>query len=384
MSKLGSKEEILSAIQLHFENIQSGNLTADAMESLVELTRELHERALILRYKSYEEKVFGLTSTSKGSTGADTDMEAAGAGAEPAISGSEQDEPAGAAAEPVETQHSMGFEEVETALLAAEQSIPVEEPVFDFDMFEKAEAASAQAEQPFPVEIQQDAPTQDQQDPEPATAEDHSADAGNESAGLAENKPASNSPQPSEPISAAEASEKQQDIEIPRTEAEQIANEIEESDATVSEQMPANSQPVENIRKEEENQAEIPLPEELAIMNEPVIPEEKPREFQQEENDMFRRLSNTGTSDNSLGSRLAATKLHTLAGAFGLNEKLQCIRELFKGSSEAFNQAIETLDQQENFGAAKRILAQFAQQNSWNLESNLTAEFIQKVERRFL
>jgi hypothetical protein len=79
-----------------------------------------------------------------------------------------------------------------------------------------------------------------------------------------------------------------------------------------------------------------------------------------------------------------SSKLQTLVGCFGLNDKLQCIRELFQGSSESFNQAIDQLDNQPDFSAAKRVLAQYAQQYSWDLESNLTAEFIQKVERRYL
>jgi hypothetical protein len=97
--------------------------------------------------------------------------------------------------------------------------------------------------------------------------------------------------------------------------------------------------------------------------------------------DIFNRYSNT--SDDSLSARLSASKLQTLVGSFGLNDKLQCIRELFGGSSEAFNQSINQLDNQTDFTAAKRVLDQLAQQFSWDLESNLTAEFIQKVERRY-
>lgn len=352
MSKLGSKEEILAAIQTHFEHIQSGSLTADGMESLVELTRELHERALILRYKAYEEKVLGVRTVPADPEPEET--EAATAETVPAETAAEtisqpESEPA---------QHSLGFEAVEAEILQAEPPIPAEEPVFDFDMFEKAEANIFT---PEPVAE------------EPAVEE-----------------PVAETPV-SEPAAEAPAPEV---ISTPSQEAQAIADEIEESPVTVSQQMPIaeeNSEPVNiftpytpapNPEPTPEPQAEMPLPEELAIMNEPVIIPEKPQ-VQQEDNDMFKRFSNNGGSDDSLGSRLMSTKLTTLVGAFGLNEKLQCIRELFKGSSEAFNNAIETLDQQENFAAAKRILAQYAQQNSWNLESNLTAEFIQKVERRY-
>ncbi len=352
MSKLGSKEEIIAAIQSHFENIQSGALTADDMESLVELTRELHERALILRYKSYEEKVFGVRPQA-----ATEEIE------QPADEEAPAEEPEETVSEAPETaQHSMGFEEIETEMLQAEAMPIPDEPVFDFDMFEKAEADIF-----TPLSETESTTSTSSADHESNETDANNADA--------------------EPVTA--------DVQPVETEAQQIANEIEESPVTVSEKMPIAdtpqetepvrdeqpSAPVQETPAPEETEPEMPLPEELAIMNEPVIIPEKPA---QAESDIFSKV-NTAPVEDSLSARLVSnTKLHTLAGAFGLNEKLQCIRELFKGSSEAFNQAIETLDQQDNFASAKRVLAQYAQQNSWNLESNLTAEFIQKVERRFL
>lgn len=352
MSKLGSKEEILAAIQTHFEQIQSGSLTADGMESLVELTRELHERALILKYKAYEEKVFGVRTVTADPE-PETTEETVSTEAAPEVVPEPEPEP---------VQHALGFEAIEAEILQAEPPIPAEEPVFDFDMFEKAEANIFT--------------------PEPMAEE-----------------PAAQEPAAETPVSEPEAEMPAPEIiSTPSQEAQAIADEIEESPVTVSQQMPIaeeNSEPVNiftpytetpaptpTAEPTPEPQAEMPLPEELAIMNEPVIIPEKPP-VQQEDSDMFKRFSSNSGSDDSLGSRLMSSKLTTLVGAFGLNEKLQCIRELFKGSSEAFNNAVETLDQQENFAAAKRVLAQYAQQNSWNLESNLTAEFIQKVERRY-
>lgn len=338
MSKFGSKEDILSAIQSLFDNIQSGRLSADEMESLVELTRELHERSLILRYKSYEEKIFGtqpetfetiLEKTSAQETKpAVTPETVVEITPEPTLI--PEPTPVVEEEEIIEEAHSIGFEQVEEEILLAEAAPIQENPVFDFDMFEKAE------EEIFTPEIAEEK-IEETIIPEVTIV-----------------------PEISETIETSET--KPTEVEEVQP-APQIS--FEEPAAPV----------VQEIAKEE-----IPLPEELAIMNEPVIvPEPEPR--YEEQPDIFRKSTR---SDDSLSSRLMSSKLETLVGAFGLNEKLQCIRELFKGSSEAFNQAIETLDQQESFANAKRVLAQYAQQNSWDLESNLTAEFIQKVERRFL
>ncbi len=290
MSKFGSKEEILSSIQALFENIQSGSLTADEMESLVELTRELHERALILRYKSYEEKIFGIAPTK-----VEVQIEET----------FEEMEAATEVEEISEEPHILSFEEVEEEILEHEKEEVVnDEPVFDFDMFEKAE--------------------EDIFSPEMVI----------------------------EPTPELEATIFEEPI------LEEVHTEPEISETTADESFEVESTP---IFSEPE-----PIEEPVAEVN----------------TDIFNRYSSN--TDDSLSARLMASKLQTLVGSFGLNDKLQCIRELFKGSSEAFNQAIEQLDNQADFSAAKRILAQFAQQYSWDLESNLTAEFIQKVERRYL
>lgn len=291
MSKFGSKEEILSSIQVLFENIQSGSLTADEMESLVELTRELHERALILRYKSYEEKIFGIAVPQ-----VEVQIEET----------IEEIEVAVEVEEISEEPHILSFEEVEEEILEHEkQEVVNDEPVFDFDMFEKAE------EEIFAPEM----------------------------------------------------------IIEPTIEIEE-SNIFEEP-----------------IEEEIQSEPEVLAPiadDTFEVESTPIFIEPEPivEPAPEVNTDIFNRYSNT--TDDSLSSRLMSGKLQTLVGSFGLNDKLQCIRELFAGSSEAFNQAIEQLDNQADFTAAKRVLAQFAQQFSWDLESNLTAEFIQKVERRYL
>jgi hypothetical protein len=288
MSKFGSKEEILSSIQALFENIQSGSLTADEMESLVELTRELHERALILRYKSYEEKIFGIAPTN-----VEVQMEET----------FEEMEAAAEVEEISEEPHILSFEEVEEEILEHEkQEVVNDEPVFDFDMFEKAE----------------------------------------------------------------------EDIFSP----EMVIEPTPELEPTIF-----NEPSVEEVYAEPE--ISEPIAEEtFEVESTPIFSEPETTVESEVNTDIFNRYSSN--SDDSLSSRLMSSKLQTLVGSFGLNDKLQCIRELFKGSSEAFNQAIEQLDNQADFSAAKRVLAQYAQQYSWDLESNLIAEFIQKVERRYL
>lgn len=86
----------------------------------------------------------------------------------------------------------------------------------------------------------------------------------------------------------------------------------------------------------------------------------------------------------SLGDRLGASKLETLKGAIGLNDKLQFIAELFNGDSDAFNASINELDQQNSNEEARKLLSQIAAKHEWNEESPLVEEFARLIERRYV
>jgi hypothetical protein len=95
---------------------------------------------------------------------------------------------------------------------------------------------------------------------------------------------------------------------------------------------------------------------------------------------VYKRLTN---EDNSLAARLMAVRLETLKGAFGFNERLQIIQELFDGSNDDFTKAIERLDTLNSKNEARNIVSTYAHQYAWDKDSNLALEFIQKVERRY-
>lgn len=87
--------------------------------------------------------------------------------------------------------------------------------------------------------------------------------------------------------------------------------------------------------------------------------------------------------NESIGERLGASKLHTLKGAIGLNDKLQFIGELFAGDTDQFNKTIDALDQQPSNLDARKTLSQVAAKNGWDQESPLVEEFAKLIERRY-
>ena len=91
----------------------------------------------------------------------------------------------------------------------------------------------------------------------------------------------------------------------------------------------------------------------------------------------------TKVHDDSLMSKLGASKLDTLQGAIGLNDKMQFISELFDGSSDLFHEAIEKLDTQQNNEKARLYLSEIAVKQNWEAEDPLVEEFVRILDRRY-
>lgn len=60
MANLQSFEKKLENVHNLIAKLKNGSLTSEELELLVESTRDMYERSVILQYKSFEEKVFGV------------------------------------------------------------------------------------------------------------------------------------------------------------------------------------------------------------------------------------------------------------------------------------------------------------------------------------
>lgn len=124
MANLSTIEARLKAIEEAFSKLNHGKLTREELEELVVNTQELHERAIILRYKAFEEKIFG-----------ERPVEIA-----PAIETPVLEEPV---AEPIQETPSYSIPELEIELDEEEEEVVEEtieeieeQPAFDFSLFD--------------------------------------------------------------------------------------------------------------------------------------------------------------------------------------------------------------------------------------------------------
>lgn len=118
MSNLHNLEQRLNAIQQLIAKLNKSPLSQDELEELVNGTRELYERSVILQYKAFEEKVFGQREIPVA-------IEVASAPVEAPL----EDETIPVAEEQLEEQNSD----------KSEETVEEETPAFDFSLFDDVE-----------------------------------------------------------------------------------------------------------------------------------------------------------------------------------------------------------------------------------------------------
>ncbi|MDG1147057.1 MAG: hypothetical protein P8N52_02000 [Crocinitomicaceae bacterium] len=164
-------------------------------------------------------------------------------------------------------------------------------------------------------------------------------------------------------------------VEVPTIEFSMFSGD----EAPVVEESPA-------IETNEIHEEEVAVQEDPEQIIEPV--QEEPMVVKSENDD---ENSTAGSSfldlmksvDNSVNASFNGAKIETLVGAFGLNQKLRYINELFDGSSESFSDAIKSLDAKSTMNEAKDIVSALASEHEWDTEEESVVEFMTVLNRRY-
>lgn len=77
-------------------------------------------------------------------------------------------------------------------------------------------------------------------------------------------------------------------------------------------------------------------------------------------------------------------KIANIKSYIGVNQRFMFIRELFGNNAEAYNQALDELEQQNTYIEAFNYLRnQYAQPNRWKMDSEEVVEFLEIIAKRF-
>jgi len=261
MDGLKNYREKIESISKLVDKMDGGELSIHELVELEKLTRELHERSIILKYKAFENKV-------------------------------------GEA--PVEVTMEVVHEEEEIVEEVVEEQPQQETPILDFSMFDEPE-----------------------EDVKP-------------------------------------------EVKI------EVVPDVKEPEFTIEAQPePKVEEKIEVVTQEE---AKVEEPKTEAVQEEPKV------EVKEKGSSFLDRLN---IPDNSISSQIAERKIDTLSGAFGINQRLLYINELFDGSGEEFSDAVKMLDTQPGLDAASHKVEELAFKYSWNPEEEAVLEFLAIIKRRY-
>lgn len=94
------------------------------------------------------------------------------------------------------------------------------------------------------------------------------------------------------------------------------------------------------------------------------------------------RLS-LNNGDYSIGERMKHHHVSNLKTAIDINHKFLFIRELFEGNSEAYNQAIDQLNEAPDMQKAQAILSGYHDKYNWDEKSSALELFLDVIKRRY-
>ena len=351
-------KSLITAIENSLEKIENGSIELTELETMVNQSRELYERLVVVRYKVYADSVLGTKTTL-------VDKE-----------------------EIFVTVPSVEDNKLEEKMEAAP---------FDFSLFDEVENVNETASQLTDVKEVE----------EPKAVDFEFPTAIEESTIIAEETPESPivpipeqviTPTIVEPVSlfAKEAPTITIEDVQPEIETEKKPVPVSNFDEVKFPTPVFANSPIEAVRVEapiEEKSPEVVAPIIETPFVEPTIME-TPVSYTAPIAESVSNINQNESTDNPLATGLKAIETHvrnknsiapldTLIGSFSLNEKLTLINELFDGSSDEFSSSIKRLDSQVNLESAHSILADMAVRHNWDLESETTEELIFKICRRY-
>ena len=184
-------------------------------------------------------------------------------------------------------------------------------------------------------------------------------------------------PKENEPSKVAEP---KKEVKTPKPQEPEIM-----FDFTGTEEEPVTEEKIVPPKEEEITTVTTEVVEEKPKEEETTITTTKTTEIRTEDDTVYSFYERfTQVHKESLMDVLGSQKLASLKGAFGLNDKLQIISELFHGNSDAFEKAVEQLDNQESDEKARLKLSEIAAHHQWEPDHRLVEDFAKVVERRYI
>ncbi len=135
----------------------------------------------------------------------------------------------------------------------------------------------------------------------------------------------------------------------------------------------------EEPQEKTEEVTEEPVP----AVEKPVVNEELSESADSSDEEDVSLNDNFKTEDSSLATQFTKAPISDLKSHIGINRKFLYINDLFKGSNEAYNAAIDKLNTFETKTEAFLYLEELKIKENWEIGHQSVVSFTDIVERRF-
>jgi hypothetical protein len=126
----------------------------------------------------------------------------------------------------------------------------------------------------------------------------------------------------------------------------------------------------------EEAESKEPIVDEK--VESPVLNGEEKEENQEESSILNDQLQ--ATASGVLGEQLSSHRLKDVQSAIGINDRFLFIRELFDNNADAYNSAIDMVNQSPNYTHVENWIKE---NGNWDMENPTVNLFIEIVKRKF-
>lgn len=138
---------------------------------------------------------------------------------------------------------------------------------------------------------------------------------------------------------------------------------------------PSPSKPVGEVNEPEKQGVEPPK-----IPRNPGTDQILAEKFKSEQAHI-NEIIGANSKKSDLSARLNASPIKSISGSIGINDKFFFIRELFAGNAESFRQAMNTLDEADNFNNAYNYLVKTY---GWDMDSEAVQQLLNLIRRKFI
>jgi hypothetical protein len=174
----------------------------------------------------------------------------------------------------------------------------------------------------------------------------------------------------------------------PKIEPEPKPQKVSPPPPIVVAERPKTEKTIETIKEVATKKPEVPK---KPVSPPPVVnkkPEDKKPKQSITTADLYENQSTLAdkfmsTKDNSLGAQMQNNKISDLKKSIGINERFLFVSDLFGGSMEDYNNAIENLNSMGTRQQAHSVINNLSNKYDWDGRPDAFNHFLQYIERRF-